>query len=171
LCKVQFDRYRLRKYTAVEKGKQKQNAEMLEAQPISEEPQGDEVPFGIRALESGIEVDGVWISRSNTPVGSSRSSIADSKLPPSYSSSQLELPKAIHASSSRSSLTASFDRAVSAERVITNDSRASSPGRPPMASSSRFSNFNFQRNTSTLQALEGYDAASSTGKAICRAWK
>ena len=26
-----------------------------------------EVPFGIRAIESGVEVDGVWISRSNTP--------------------------------------------------------------------------------------------------------
>lgn len=31
---------------------------------------GPEVPFGIRAIESGIEVDGVWISRSNTPVPS-----------------------------------------------------------------------------------------------------
>ena len=29
-----------------------------------------EIPFGIRAIESGIEVDGVWISRSNTPVPS-----------------------------------------------------------------------------------------------------
>ena len=25
------------------------------------------IPFGVRAIESGIEVDGVWISRSNTP--------------------------------------------------------------------------------------------------------
>lgn len=31
---------------------------------------GPEVPFGIRAIESGIEVDGVWISRSNTPAQS-----------------------------------------------------------------------------------------------------
>lgn len=28
------------------------------------------VPFGVRAIESGIEVDGVWISRSNTPASS-----------------------------------------------------------------------------------------------------
>jgi len=27
-----------------------------------------EVPFGIRALQQGIEVEGVWISRGNTPV-------------------------------------------------------------------------------------------------------
>ena len=29
-----------------------------------------EVPFGVRALESGIEVEGVWISGTNTPAGS-----------------------------------------------------------------------------------------------------
>ena len=28
------------------------------------------VPFGVRALESGVEVDGVWISRPNTPASS-----------------------------------------------------------------------------------------------------
>lgn len=27
----------------------------------------NEIPFGVRALESGIEVEGIWISRSNTP--------------------------------------------------------------------------------------------------------
>lgn len=153
---------------------------MLEAQPIQEEPKGEDIPFGIRAIESGIEVDGVWISRSNTPVGSSRSSVteANSKAARSYSSSQLELPKAVHGSSSRSSLSSSFDRAVSAERVLTNDSRSSSPGRdnaaslrgrPPIASSSRYSSSNFQRNSSTLQALEGLDPASPSGELSSRA--
>ena len=32
------------------------------------------IPFGVRAIESGIEVDGVWISRSNTPVSSNPAS-------------------------------------------------------------------------------------------------
>ncbi|KAF2276090.1 uncharacterized protein EI97DRAFT_48757 [Westerdykella ornata] len=163
LAKLQYDKIKLRKYTKVEKGKQTQTPEMLEAQPISEEPK-DEVPFGIRAIESGIEVDGVWISRSNTPVASSRSSMTEVKLPRSHTSSQLELPKAIHASSSRSSLASSFDRAVSAERLATNASRSSSPGRdtssaararPPAAPSSRYSGSNFQRNSATLQVLEG----------------
>lgn len=30
-------------------------------------PRADEVPFGIRALERGVEVEGVWVSRGNTP--------------------------------------------------------------------------------------------------------
>lgn len=151
---------------------------MLEAQPVSIEPKEDDVPFGIRAIESGIEVDGVWISRSNTPVGSSRSSINNIKLslPSSSNSSQLELPKAIHSgSSSRDSSrppssNAAFDRAVSAERIPTNNSRDSSPGRvnpnpfrgrPPVAFKSRYSNSNIPRNSTTLQALEGYSAESS----------
>lgn len=28
---------------------------------------GNSVPFGVRALQSGIEVDGIWVSRPNTP--------------------------------------------------------------------------------------------------------
>ncbi|KAF2743118.1 hypothetical protein M011DRAFT_497116 [Sporormia fimetaria CBS 119925] len=170
LAKLQYDRVHLRKYAKVEKGKQAQTPEMMEAQPISEEEKED-IPFGIRAIESGIEVDGVWISRSNTPVGSSRSSITDVKLSRSHNNSQLELPKAIHGSSSRSSLASSFDRAVSAERLMTNQSRSSSPGhenartRPPVASSSRYSNTNLSRNSATLQALEGpQDPASISAK-------
>lgn len=36
---------------------------------------GSEVPFGIRAIESGIEVEGVWISRSNTPASTRENSV------------------------------------------------------------------------------------------------
>jgi hypothetical protein len=35
-------------------------------------PPADEVPFGIRALERGVEVEGVWVSRGNTPEPSIR---------------------------------------------------------------------------------------------------
>lgn len=45
-----------------------------------------EIPFGIRAIESGIEVEGVWISRSNTPAssrhGSPASSVVGDRTPP-----------------------------------------------------------------------------------------
>ena len=41
---------------------------------------GKEVPFGIRAIESGIEVDGVWISRPNTPTQSSPDITASSRV-------------------------------------------------------------------------------------------
>jgi len=43
------------------------------AQPPDIEAQSGKVPFGIRAIEAGVEVDGVWVSRTNTP-GSSRPS-------------------------------------------------------------------------------------------------
>lgn len=156
LIKLQFDKYRIKKYTTVEKGKQVQTPEMLEAQTIREEVETKEdVPFGIRAIESGIEVDGVWISRSNTPVGSSRTSLSDLKLPRSHNSSQLQLehPQTFPASSRASSNAASsFDMAVGAERVSTADSRGPSPnrGRPPV-SMNRYS-LNVSR---TLQTLEG----------------
>lgn len=151
--KLLFNRYRLRKYSKVDKGKQTQTPEMIEAQPvtaISEETK-DEIPFGIRAIQSGIEVDGVWISRSNTPVGSSRASITSDRKPigssyGSYNNSALELPKTAVLSSSRDSSRApssAFDRAVSAERVTSNNgSRASSPGRSGQPVPPRCSNCN-----------------------------
>ena len=82
LIKVAFDKNKLRKYSKVDKGKRAQSPEMLEAQPVTQarEETKDEIPFGIRAIQSGIEVDGVWISRTNTPVGSSRASITSEKL-------------------------------------------------------------------------------------------
>ena len=42
----------------------------------------NDVPFGVRAIESGIEVDGVWISRGNTPVPGSPVSLATQPSPP-----------------------------------------------------------------------------------------
>lgn len=146
LLKVWYNRNKLNKYSKVDKGKQTQTPEMLEAQPVTQvvSETKDEVPFGIRAIQSGIEIDGVWISRSNTPVGSSRASIISEKMSPSYNTSQLELPKSALLSSSRDSSRApsSFDRAVSAERVPTDYSRASSPGRGSSSNAPRCSTCN-----------------------------
>jgi hypothetical protein len=143
---------------------------MLEAQPVtavSEEPK-DEIPFGIRAIQSGIEVDGVWISRTNTPVGSSRNSI--SEMARSYNNSQLELPQAVVYGSSRNSSRApssSFDRAVSAERIHTNDgSRSSSPGRGasgavPVRCTN--CNHNIAHNSTALNTLEHPRSGAPSG--------
>ncbi|KAK1915352.1 hypothetical protein P3342_003161 [Pyrenophora teres f. teres] len=129
--KLFYDRKRLRKYTKVDKGKRAQSPEMLEAQPVTQvsTETKDEIPFGIRAIQSGIEVDGVWISRTNTPVGSSRASLYSEKIPRGVlNNSQLELPQPVAQGSSRNSSVApsSFDRAVSAEPLSNHQSRSSS---------------------------------------------
>ncbi|EUC50244.1 hypothetical protein COCMIDRAFT_1196 [Bipolaris oryzae ATCC 44560] len=142
--KLAFDKRKLRKYSKVDKGKRAQSPEMLEAQPVTQviEDPKDEIPFGVRAIQSGIEVDGVWISRSNTPVGSSRASVMSEKFP--RTNSQLELPQPVAQGSSRNSSRApsSFDRAVSAEPLSNTDSRASSPARGHQHDGPRCSNCN-----------------------------
>ena len=144
--KLTFDKRRLRKYSKVDKGKRAQSPEMLEAQPVTQvnEDTKDEIPFGIRAIQSGIEVDGVWISRTNTPVGSSRASIMSEKFPRNMNNSQLELPQPVAQGSSRNSSRApsSFDRAVSAELLSNTDSRSSSPARGHQHDGPRCSNCN-----------------------------
>ncbi|KAH8731003.1 hypothetical protein GQ44DRAFT_736135 [Phaeosphaeriaceae sp. PMI808] len=161
LLKLAYDRNKLRKYSKVDKGKKTQTPEMLEAQPVTAGSieSKDEIPFGIRAIQSGVEVDGVWISRTNTPVGSSRASIMSEKNPRSYNNSQLELPQAAMYGSSRNSSRApssSFDRAVSAER-IPNGSRSSSPGRSKSGAAPvrcGNCNHNIPSNSSALKSLE-----------------
>lgn len=143
--KLAYDKRKVRKYSKVDKGKRAQSPEMLEAQPVTQanDETKDEIPFGIRAIQSGIEVDGVWISRTNTPVGSSRASVMSEKFPRGFNStSQLELPQPVAQGSSRNSSRApsSFDRAVSAELVASSDSRSSSPPQPQGADASRCTN-------------------------------
>lgn len=146
---------------------------MLEAQPVQQvqaEEMKDEIPFGVRAIESGIEIDGVWISRSNTPVGSSRASIiSENRLPRSFNNSALELPQMSYASSRGSSAApSSFDRAVSAERLPSNnDSRSGSPPNQvyqarPGPSSPRYSQAG--RNSTTLSNLEQGRSGSPSRK-------
>lgn len=158
--KVAYNRYRLRKYSKVDKGKQAQTPEMLEAQPVTQvsTETKDEIPFGIRAIQSGIEVEGVYISRSNTPVGSSRNSIA--------TTSQLELPKsALLSSRDSTGVASSFDRAVSAEHLPSYHSRASSPGRASASNATlRGSHYhNPSRNSAAFQTLEGSRSAHMSG--------
>ncbi|EQK98257.1 hypothetical protein G6O67_006952 [Ophiocordyceps sinensis] len=59
---------KLRKHEVIDEERRLRLAEMrhcgIDALRIA-----NEIPFGVRALESGIEVEGIWISRSNTPDG------------------------------------------------------------------------------------------------------
>ena len=64
-----YNNWRLRKYTAIAATRATLNQQMQHT-PSIRRRQGQEIPFGVRALERGIEVDDVWISRSNTPANS-----------------------------------------------------------------------------------------------------
>ncbi|KXT17906.1 hypothetical protein AC579_5936 [Pseudocercospora musae] len=61
--KLAYTHRKLRRYTALAEQEKKEQAV---ARQMSQRRKPD-APFGIRAIESGIEVEDVWISRSNTP--------------------------------------------------------------------------------------------------------
>ena len=145
-----------------------------------------QVPFGVRALESGIEVDGVWISKSNTPVGSLPGSPAlsgtvfkqtaphldDSLRRPSTGSDMTRMeisqpvhgyPEADYSPSSSSSMTNPFDRSVNShEQSPVSDYQSS--GRPtyqPRRSSGlRFSNSFNPEDPETLSVPETHSIPS-----------
>ena len=103
-----YNNWRLRKYTAIAATRATLNQQMQHT-PSVRRRQGQEIPFGVRALERGIEVDGVWISRSNTPANSvpgspeifANAKAAHRDLSPDRTSSpstmsRIEMPQPIH---------------------------------------------------------------------------
>lgn len=182
--KLVYNHWRLRKYTALAAAKAAQRQDMQHT-PSVRRRKGPDVPFGIRAIESGIEVDGVWISRSNTPAPSapdsptSNASVPQSPARPAHSPdrassssniSRLEIPQPVHGypgvMTSRggpSSANVPFERGLSTERSPSRPSSTVSDhvprGRPtyqPRRSSHlRFSNSQDVDNSAAMAALEG----------------
>ncbi|KAL8785225.1 MAG: hypothetical protein Q9213_003494 [Squamulea squamosa] len=144
VLKVAHNHWKLRKYTRLAKTRAAQRENGFEHAPtVGRRKKGNDVPFGVRAIESGIEVDGVWISRSNTPANSIPASPALSATKESpapvhtvpasdrastvSSMSRLEIPQAAHgnprpspARSSNSSYSRvsgnPFDRSIASDR-------------------------------------------------------
>ena len=123
LIKLAYDHAQLRKFARIEK-------EKLEEQPMVEEfarqRRGrQDIPFGVRAIESGIEVEGVWISRNNSPASSAPASPLLSPQVKGKSPSRVSEPVALQipeqaqrrSGSPSGSSVGSFERATSAERL------------------------------------------------------
>ncbi|KAK0317784.1 hypothetical protein LTR82_011303 [Friedmanniomyces endolithicus] len=126
--KLGYIHWRLRKYTGIA---EKEKREQAIQRQMSQRRRHDAVPFGIRALESGIETEGVWVSRPNTPECHSRESSAGSLMlkqyPRSFEDADIEkqFPRIHQKARSRSPaipgtrLSAHFGRTASEDRVAT----------------------------------------------------
>lgn len=181
--KLLYNHWRLRKYIAVASTQKAQQKEMRHKKSLNRR-KGREVPFGVRAIESGIEVDGVWISRSNTPgpgspaLSESRDASPSDSDPPRDRLSnipRIEMPQPAHGtlgvSPSRSSASLrplSSVGATSAERVSTRLSStlpvSTAQGRqtyqPRRSSHLRYSDSQGPGNSDALATLEGRQPAS-----------
>ena len=189
--KLVYTHWRLRKYTAVAEKERKEQAIHRQMSQRRQGNQGsNDVPFGIRAIESGIEVEGVWISRSNTPEPVSRDSSARSSLWNHVPGNDLEIDlekqtlQRGHGRSTSNSTTATvrpprstFDCAVSAERSPSSQASADFPterviakpprSRHPPLSYTRYNgNPYILRHTTTSSTLEGLDAIHRASTSI-----
>lgn len=190
--KLTYNKWRLRKYTAVAEKKTALRREMQHTTSIKRgRSQRQQIPFGVRALESGIEVDGVWISGSNTPASTPGSpNTAAMKLQsthknhPSESSSsisemtRIEVPQPVHehlsinySAGPSHNLPTPLDRPMSSERQHSKppSSDHQNHGRPtyqPRRSSHlRFSNSLSPEDSKAFAALEGHTVtAGGNGK-------
>ncbi|KAJ5599379.1 hypothetical protein N7450_000446 [Penicillium hetheringtonii] len=61
-CSLTYTRWKMRRYAAAEARQKEEEAELF---PMLTK---DDIPFGARALERGIQIEGIWISNHNTPI-------------------------------------------------------------------------------------------------------
>ncbi|KAK4547448.1 hypothetical protein LTR36_001104 [Oleoguttula mirabilis] len=185
LIKLGHTHWRLRKYSAVaekEKKEQAMHRQMSQRRRPTNTEKGDDIPFGVRALESGIEVEGVWVSRPTTPEAGSRQSSAGSLVLQQFQrkrSAEVDLERGSDQHRERSAsksttasarpATSGHGRASSAERPSSSHaSRDSSPdavitkpprSRHPPCSYSKYSTSPYMyRPSSTVSTLEGLEA-------------
>lgn len=63
-CVHMYNSWRIKKIGAAEKLKKAEEEASVSTKDLNL------IPFGSRALESGIEIEGIWVSRTNTPLPS-----------------------------------------------------------------------------------------------------
>lgn len=88
LIRNAWDWWNLRKHVRILKQQQAETAKLFKNHPsVRERRRKSQVPFGVRAIQSGIEVEGVWISRPNSVVNSPSTTTPSSPmaLQPRYS--------------------------------------------------------------------------------------
>ncbi|KAL2011613.1 hypothetical protein VTN00DRAFT_4331 [Thermoascus crustaceus] len=84
-----YNRRKLKKYAAVEACQKAEQHRDLDLEEIRR----NDIPFGARALESGIQIEGIWISNNNTPLPSPRQPGTPlGSRPPSPTSRQTSQP-------------------------------------------------------------------------------
>ena len=123
--KLVYNNWRLRKYTKIAADKKAIRREMQHSASVRRGRLKD-VPFGVRALERGVEVEGVWNSTVNTPVPSVPSS-------PTLSGSTTKGKSPLDPSSKRPSTATSAVSALSQSEPP----QASMQGSPSLASESQ----------------------------------
>lgn len=189
LLKLTYNKWRLRKYTAVAETKAASRREMQHTTSVKRgRSQRQQIPFGVRALESGIEVDGVWISGTNTPTSMPGSpNIAAMKPQPAHKDlssksrsstsemSRIETPQQVHdhpgvthSAGPSNKVPTPFDRPVSSERqhskppTSDHQSRGRPTYQPRRSSHLRFSNSQDPEDSEEFATLEGRTMTGGT---------
>ncbi|ESZ97029.1 hypothetical protein SBOR_2574 [Sclerotinia borealis F-4128] len=146
--------------------------ELRQSGQFVETSKGVEIPFGVRAIQSGIQVDGIWISGTNTPVPSiklQRHSSYELSSPDSTSNAHISPDGYNHPAPPKNgppnfryseSAVLSSHRSISDDETIVSDPRSSSRQRatykPTRSSQLRFGTVGeHQYDEETLGHLEG----------------
>jgi hypothetical protein len=68
--KVMWRNWRVQRQEIIDEERRMRIQELRRSGQIIESRKSHDIPFGVKAIESGIEIDGIWISKTNSPVPS-----------------------------------------------------------------------------------------------------
>ncbi|KAL2043559.1 hypothetical protein N7G274_003866 [Stereocaulon virgatum] len=184
-----YNHWRLRKYTAIAATKATLTRQMQHT-PSARRRQGQEIPFGVRALEKGVEVDGIWISHSNTPANSvpgspelfprtkaAHEDLSTHRTSSASNMSHIEMPQPLHPhpavmspsgsnnkKSSPPSDTRVPERTHKPPPTSDHQRRGQATYRPRRSSKLRYSDSIDPEDSEAIEALEGRSWLDGNGK-------
>ena len=181
--KLVYTRWRLRKFIQIaeqETREQTMQKEMVHQHKLAQASDKADA-FGVRAIEQGIEVEGVWISRSNTPELTSRNNSTSSSFQDraprkdfgiDLERQEVRMARGRSLSNSTIGTARTCDRAVSADRGVDGQpSRDQSPeaaiakparARHPPSSYVRYSCNPYIMRQSAFEGIEAIHKASTS---------
>ena len=136
-----YNNWRVRKYSKIAANRKAIRTEMQHSASVRH-GRAKEIPFGIRALEQGVIVEGVWDSGANTPAPSMPGSpvLSGQRAPVSAApNTSLDRPSTAHSTVTRIEITPPAERQQSA-LAPAQERRGRPTYRPRRASGLRFSN-------------------------------
>ena len=157
-AKLGHTHYKLRKYSAIAERDKREQALHRQMSQRRRTRTSMDVPFGIRAIESGVEVEGVWISRNNSPEppssrDTSRSSVWDATAQKHH---EIDLEKQTadppHVRAGRKSTNGSNATHTEVTKPV------KSKQHPPLAYAKYSGNPSLFHQAPTVSTIEGIDA-------------
>ncbi|OIW35499.1 hypothetical protein CONLIGDRAFT_61490 [Coniochaeta ligniaria NRRL 30616] len=166
LGKLWYNNRLMRKQEILDEEKRARFTEMRKAGVPVSSKRGAEIPFGVRAIQGGVEVDGIWISRPATPNVETKTrlqsttTLIGTDADPNKKGKQVDDSRSTTEQRGSQSDASIFQRLTDAESLASNGS--GTPRKSQFASRPKHPRVVSALNEDTLRRLDRYSPTRTT---------